>query len=172
MISAKRIVGAAALLLAPVGFGVGLGAAAAELPAAIAAPGEAMIVQLHAVGAQLYECKQAADGKPAWQFREPIAALIADGKTVARHYAGPTWENDDGAVVGKASGKAPGAGAADIPWLKLEVVSRRGSGSLAEATTVQRINTAGGNLEGPCATAGELRAQPYAADYVFLKKPK
>ena len=33
-----------------------------------------------------------------------------DGKTVGRHYAGPSWEHSDGsAVVGKAVGNAPGA---------------------------------------------------------------
>jgi hypothetical protein len=168
MMSIKWIVGAASLAVVP----VGLGAAAAQLPAAIAAPGEAVVVAVHAVGAQIYECKPGVDGKPSWQFREPIAALLADGKTVGRHYAGPSWEIGDGAVVGKVSGKAPGAAAADIAWLKLDVVSRRGSGPLTETSTVQRINTAGGNLDGSCTTAGELRAEPYAADYVFLKKSK
>jgi hypothetical protein len=162
-----RGVAAAVLLIPSV-----LGAAAAEAPVAIAVPGETVIVTVHAVGAQIYECKPAADGKSAWQFREPIAALMTDGKTVGPHYAGPTWEIGDGAVVGKVAGKAPGAGVADIPWLKLDVVSRRGSGPIAEASTVQRINTAGGSLDGPCTTPGELRAAPYAADYVFLKKPK
>src|SRR6187549_3739098 len=72
-----------------------------------------------------------ADGKPVWAFREPIATLLADGKTVGRHYAGPNWEHSDGsAVVGKAAGNAPGATQDDIPLLKLEVTSRRGSGIL------------------------------------------
>ena len=65
----------------------------------------------------------------AWQFREPIATLIVDGKTVGRHYAGPNWEMADGsAIVAKVAGRASGASAADIPLLKLEVVSRRGAG--------------------------------------------
>jgi len=63
-------------------------------------------------------------------FREPIATLLADGKTVGRHYAGPNWEHSDGsAVVGKAAGNAPGTTANDIPWLKLEVISHRGTAS-------------------------------------------
>jgi hypothetical protein len=107
----------------------------------------------------------------AWQFREPIAALFVDGKTVGRHYAGPTWEVQGSAVVGKAAGKAPGATAKDIPWLKLEVTDQHGDGPLKGVTTVQRINTAGGNLEGNCDKAGDLRAEPYGADYIFLKKP-
>ena len=103
--------------------------AAEPLPDAIAAPGESIVLTLHAEGAQIYECKAGSDGKLAWAFREPIATLLADGKTVGRHYAGPNWEHSDGsAVVGKAIGNAPGTTANDIPWLKLEVTSRRGSG--------------------------------------------
>jgi len=147
------------------------GASAAELPDAIAAKGETALFQVHAEGAQIYECKAAqTGGKPAWQFREPIASLFRDGKTVGRHYAGPTWEIDGGAIVGKVSARAPARISKDIPWLKLEVTDRADDGPLKDATAVQRINTVGGVLEGDCATAGELRSEPYAADYVFLKK--
>jgi hypothetical protein len=148
-------------------------AAAAEtlLPDAIAAPGEITVLTVHAEGAQVYECKAGADGKLAWVFREPIATLLADGKTVGRHNAGPSWEHSDGsAVTGKAAGSVPDATPNDIPWLKLDVVSRRGSGILSGVTTVQRINTSGGKLEGPCDKAGAYRSVPYAADYVFLRK--
>jgi hypothetical protein len=146
-------------------------ASAAELPDAIAAPGESVVLSVHAEGAQVYECKAGTDGKLAWAFREPIATLLSEGKTIGRHYAGPNWEHADGsAVVGKAIGNAPGATAADIPWLKLEVASRRGSGVLTPVTTVQRINTHGGKLDGACEKAGEFKSVPYSADYVFLKK--
>jgi hypothetical protein len=141
------------------------------LPDAIAAPGEAAVLTVHAEGAQVYECRAGADGKPAWAFREPIATLLVDGKTVGRHYSGPNWEHSDGsAVVGKAAGNAPGATPNDIPWLKLEVISHRGSGILTTATTVQRINTIGGKLEGACDRAGAFKSAPYSADYVFLRK--
>ena len=146
-------------------------AAETPLPDAIAAPGETIVLTMHAEGAQVYECKAGADGKLAWAFREPIATLLVDGKTVGRHYAGPNWEHSDGsAVVGKATGNAPGATPNDIPWLKLEVVSSRGSGVLSGGTTVQRINTKGGKVEGPCEVVGSLRSVPYSADYVFLRK--
>jgi hypothetical protein len=148
-------------------------AAAAEtpLPDAIAAPGETVVLSVHAEGAQVYECKVGGDGKPAWAFREPIATLLLGGKTVGRHYAGPSWEHIDGsAVVGKVAGSAPGATPGDIAWLKLDVVSRRGSGVLSDVTTVQRINTQGGKLEGACETPGTFRSAPYSADYVFLRK--
>jgi len=146
-------------------------AAETPLPDAIAAPGATVVLTVHAEGAQVYECKAGTDGRLTWAFREPIATLMADGKTVGRHYAGPNWEHSDGsAVVGKAIGNAPGATASDIPWLKLEVVSKRGSGVLSDVTTVQRINTKGGKLEGACDSAGSYRSAPYSADYLFLRK--
>jgi Protein of unknown function (DUF3455) len=150
---------------------VSASAAETPLPDAIAAAGETIVLSVHAEGAQIYECKAGADGKLGWAFREPVATLLADGKTVGRHYAGPNWEHSDGsAVVGKAIGNAPGATPADIPWLKLDVISRRGSGILTGVTTVQRINTKGGKLEGTCDKAGTFSSAPYSADYVFLRK--
>jgi hypothetical protein len=149
------------------------GAAAAEtpLPGAIAAPGETTVLSVHAEGAQVYECKAGTDGKLGWAFREPIATLMADGKTVGRHYAGPNWEDADGsAVTGKAIGNAPGATANDIAWLKLDVTAHRGNGILSGVTTVQRINTQGGQLAGACDKAGVTKSAPYSAEYVFLRK--
>ena len=146
------------------------GTASAQIPDAVAAPNEAVVVSVHAEGAQVYECKAGADGKLAWQFREPIATLLVDGKTVGRHFAGPSWELADGsAVVGKIAGRAPGATPKDIPLLKLEAASHRGSGQLTGVTTVQRLNTKGGVTEGPCESAGTLLSVPYSADYTFLK---
>src|SRR5262245_30651461 len=147
------------------------GAASAQGPAAIAAPGESVVATMHAEGAQVYECKAGADGKLAWAFREPIATLVLDGKTVGRHYAGPNWEHADGsAVVAKAVANVAGKTPSDIPWLKLEVTAHRGSGLLSGVTTVQRINTQGGVHAGACDQAGALHSAPYSADYVFLKK--
>jgi len=145
--------------------------ASAELPAAIAATGETIVAAFHAVGAQIYECKIGNDGKLAWQFREPVATLLSEGKTIGRHYAGPNWEYMDGsAVAAKAVGNAPGDTPADIPWLKLEVTDHRGTGALSSVTTVQRINTRGGVVTGACDQAGLYRSAPYAADYMFLRK--
>ncbi|MBR0696338.1 DUF3455 domain-containing protein [Bradyrhizobium lablabi] len=49
-------------------------------------------------------------------------------------------------------------------------ISHRGNGALGGVTTVQRINTAGGKLDGACDKAGMLKSVPYSADYVFLRK--
>ena len=145
--------------------------ASAQVPAPVAAPGESVIVSLHAEGAQVYDCKAGADGKLAWAFREPIATLLLDGKTLGRHYAGPNWDHIDGSgVTGKVLANAPGKTASDIPWLKLEVTARRGSGVLSAATTIQRINTMGGVSSGACDKVGAFHSAPYATDYVFLRK--
>ena len=157
--------------LAAIGL-IGLGEAAAQaLPDTIAAPGEKAVMTVYAEGAQVYECKADAAGKLIWNFREPVATLLVDGKTVGRHYAGPHWELADGSIVqGKVAGRAPGASPADIPLLKLEVTTRKGQGQLSDVTTIQRINTRGGQLEGACDKAGSYRSVAYATDYVFLKK--
>jgi Protein of unknown function (DUF3455) len=143
----------------------------AQVPEAIAAPNENVVMTVHAEGAQIYECKSDASGKLLWQFREPIATLLLDGKTVGRHYAGPNWELADGsAVTGKLAGRAAGATAKDIPLLKLEATAQRGAGQLTAVATIQRLNTKGGVAEGPCAPAGTFQSVPYSADYTFLKK--
>ena len=143
---------------------------AAEVPEPIAAPGKSNILEVHAEGAQIYECMAAKDGKLRWQFREPIAALFLNGKTIGRHYAGPAWELSDGsAVTGKVASRAPGATSKDIPWLKLDAASHTGSGQLSGATIIQRINTRGGVIEGDCSSPGSLLSVPYSGDYVFLK---
>lgn len=144
--------------------------AAAQVPEALAAPGGVKVLEVHAEGAQIYECKAGGDGNLTWQFREPVASLMQDGKTIGRHYAGPTWELADGsAVTGKVVARAAGSSKGDIPWLKLDVASHRGHGQLDEVTVIQRINTKGGATEGSCTAAGAFLAVPYSSEYVFLK---
>jgi hypothetical protein len=148
-------------------------AAMAQVPAAVDVPGAKIIATFQGVGAQIYECKSGGDGKLTWSFREPIAALIGHGKTVGRHYGGPTWENvDSSKVVAKASGNAPGASADDIPWLKLDVTKHAGRGLLSKVTTIQRLDTHGGALSGGCDKAGDFKSVAYTATYVFLHKGK
>jgi hypothetical protein len=154
-----------------VSFLLAVSSAQAQLPDIIAAKGETEILKVHAEGAQIYDCKPDSAGKLAWQFREPIATLIFDGNTIGKHYAGPSWELEDGSTVtGKVAGRAPGAGKDDIPWLKLDVASERGQGRLSGITTIQRINTKGGAAEGACTAQGSLLSVPYSSEYIFLKR--
>jgi hypothetical protein len=146
-------------------------AAAAEVPDAIATPGEVLVTTAHAVGAQVYECRSDSAGKLVWQFREPIATLFIAGKTVGRHYAGPNWEMIDGSTVsGKVAAQVPGAGPNDIPLLKLEAASWHGTGQLSRITTIQRLNTRGGRVDATCDSVGTFLSVPYSADYAFYKK--
>ncbi len=153
-----------------------LGACAtARTPAVIAAPASFDLDHLkpllidHGVGVQIYQCKRGDDDRLTWTFREPLATLIHDGKTVGRHYAGPVWSFNGGEeIVGKVLETAPGATANDIPLLRLEVVAHRGDGPLQTARQVWRVNTQGGALSGPCPSDGMLQLQTYSADYVFL----
>jgi len=144
--------------------------ALAQVPPALAAPGQIVIATYHAEGAQIYECKADSDGKLSWIFREPIATLLVNGKTVGRHYAGPTWELADSAVTGREIGEAPGATANDIPWLKLDAMNYRGSGLLANVSTILRINTNGGAAQGACDRVGAFRSVAYSADYSVLRR--
>jgi hypothetical protein len=140
-------------------------------PISIAAAGDGAVTALHAERAQVYECKTANDGTLTWQFREPIATLLLDGKTVGRHYAGPNWELVDGSrVTAKPVESTAGETPADIPWLKLDVVDQRGAGALSGVTSVQRINTKGGAVSGACEQAGTYLSARYSADYLFLRK--
>jgi hypothetical protein len=88
-----------------------------------------VIATLHAEVAQIYECKPDTSKPVAqaraltWQFREPIATLMVAGRSVGRHYAGPSWDLvDGGAMKGKLVTSTPAPTANDIPWLELEVV--------------------------------------------------
>lgn len=152
--------------------------AEAQTPFGAAENDAAIVATLHAEGAQVYECRTDRGDKSSsevralsWQLREPIATLIVDGKSIGRHYAGPNWDYVDGSgVKGKVVASAVGATSNDVPWLRLDVVDRRGSGVLSDATTVERINTKGGVAQGSCKVAGNFLSVPYSADYVFLRK--
>jgi len=151
-----------ALLIAPL--------PAAERSDVIKAPGDILVMTTHAVGAQIYQCEFDTAERLIWQFREPIAALFASGKTVGRHYVGPTWELIDGSIVtGKVVASAPAASPNDIPLRRLDVMSRRGQGQLNIITAVKQINTRGGIATGPCNTHRALLSVPYAADYAFYQ---
>ena len=144
---------------------------------AVAERNDKVIATFHAEGIQIYECKPDPGKSPSevhaltWQFREPVAALFADGKSIGRHYAGPNWDHIDGSgVKAKVIASTPGASSGDIAWLDLDVVDHRGNGILSDAATVKRVNTRGGVANGSCESAGSYLSVPYSADYVFGRK--
>jgi hypothetical protein len=133
------------------------------------------LLEARAVGVQIYDCKPNKDN-PArfeWVFRAPEAELFdAAGKKIGKHYAGPTWEADDGSkVVGEIKARDDGPDANAIPWLLLSAKSTSGTGVLAQTTSVQRIETAGGKAPASgCseASAAKEARVPYTATYYFF----
>jgi hypothetical protein len=133
----------------------------------------------HASGAQIYDCKPTKDdpARYEWVFRAPEADLFdASGRKIGKHYAGPTWESNDGSkTVGevKARDDAPDGDA--IPWLLLSAKSTSGDGILGKTVSVQRVQTVGGQAPtNGCspAQAGTVAPVPYSAAYYFyVAKP-
>src|SRR5271155_4435822 len=134
--------------------------------------GEGLLLRVHAKGDQIYTCKADA-AQFTWVLKAPDAQLFdKDGKPFGKHFAGPSWEANDGSkIVGKAAANAPSPDANSIPWLLVTVVSRSGEGSLARVTSIQRLNTKGGKAPASgcdeAHTAQEIRV-PYSADYLFF----
>ncbi|WP_210253026.1 DUF3455 domain-containing protein, partial [Beijerinckia sp. L45] len=140
------------------------------VPDPVAVKNGITILTLQAVGVQIYECSAVGSVGAKWLLLEPLATLLKDGKTVGRHYAGPTWELSLGeAIVGKVDGEKLGSTSADVSQLRLQVIGRSGGGPLIKADVVQRLNTYGGAFAGPCNAIGSFHLEPYSADYVFLR---
>ena len=134
-------------------------------------PGEQLFLQVHAKGDQVYICQEGVT-QYAWALKAPDAQLIdKDGKPFGKHFAGPSWEANDGSrVKGKAVANAPSPDADSIPWLLVNIVGHEGSGVLSRASSIQRINTKGGKAPATACDAGhagqELRVA-YSADSLF-----
>jgi len=132
---------------------------------------EQLLLQVHAKGDQIYVCKSDV-AQFTWTLKAPDAQLFdKDGKPFGKHFAGPSWEANDGSrVTGKAVANAPSPDADSIPWLLVNVISLDGSGVLSRATTIQRLNTKGGKAPATGCDAAHLGQElrvPYSADYVF-----
>src|SRR5262249_2500415 len=65
-----------------------------------------------ASGVQIYECVQNRENPTRydWVFKAPQADLFdAAGRKIGKHYAGPTWESNDGSkVVGEIKARDDG----------------------------------------------------------------
>jgi Protein of unknown function (DUF3455) len=145
-----------------------------ELPAALK-PGELKAyLAVSAKGVQIYACNKNDAGAYVWTFKGPEAELAdTAGKTIGKHYGGPTWEGSDGGkVVGAVKASAPAPGGNAIPWLLLDIKSRAGSGQFTQAAGILRVSTVGGQAPAAgCdeAHAGAEQRVPYTATYYFLK---
>ncbi|AYQ28642.1 MULTISPECIES: DUF3455 domain-containing protein [unclassified Polaromonas] len=128
----------------------------------------------HAVGSQIYECRANDKGGWAWVFVAPEADLFNQkDEKVGTHGAGPHWTALDGSkTVGTVKARADAERPADIPLLLLTAKSAGTPGKMASVTSVQRLNTEGGNAPAKgCAAqadAGKRVKEGYTADYVFF----
>lgn len=154
-------------------------AAPPTIPAAPAAlqppPGQLPTQVLHARGVQIYECAAVANrpGDYAWAFKAPEAELTdATGRTLGKHYGGPSWEAPDGSlIVGKLRARDAGPDPRAIPWLLLDASSTGRDGAFSRVRSIQRLQTVGGLAPAePCdAThAAQVARVPYRAVYVFF----
>jgi hypothetical protein len=146
-----------------------------DAPEALRPPADQVLaVETRATGVQIYECS-ASQNQPErfeWVFRAPEAELFdRAGRKVGRHYAGPTWESNDGSTVAgevKARDNAPDPNA--IAWLLLGAKSNTGTGLFSRIRNVQRLQTIGGKAPAtPCSrdNAHQVARVPYEATYYF-----
>jgi len=172
----KRIA-LAGLLLAALAAAPAVGAqnSPVPVPSNLKVPaGNVLLFKSLATGSQIYTCSARTEDPStfAWTFKAPKAELRNDlGEKVATHYAGPTWQGNDGStVVGEVVARDAAAYPNAIPWLLLRSKSHGGAGAFSTVTYIQRLATVGGvaPTDG-CdqSTAGTERAVPYTATYAF-----
>jgi hypothetical protein len=146
-----------------------------DVPASIRVPDRlALARETPATGVQIYDCApgKSDPSKLEWTFRAPEAQLFdKSGRTVGRHYGGPTWEANDGSkVVAEVKGRDDGPDKTAIPWLLLVTKSASGSGTFGRTQAIQRVNTVGGLAPASGCTAAEKGRElrvPYKAIYYF-----
>jgi hypothetical protein len=146
-----------------------------DVPPDLVPPASAVLLfELGAHGVQIYTCQADPNDATAfvWTFTAPEAELLnARDEVVGRHFAGPTWQGQDGsAVVGKVLARADAPNRKAIPWLLLEAKAHEGGGVFSMITHIQRLDTAGGVAPGEgCDEAhpGAVVRVPYEATYAF-----
>src|SRR5712692_1216230 len=141
--------------------------------------GQTLSLVSPATGVQIYECS-AGKTDPAkfeWAFKAPEADLFdLSGRKMGKHYAGPTWESNDGSkVVGEVKARDDGPNANAIPWLLLRAKSTSGKGVFSQTQSIQRLYTVGGKAPATGCNRAQLGKEarvPYKATYYFyVPKP-
>jgi len=143
-----------------------------EIPPALQPPvNEKLILQLHGTGDQIYTCKSES-GQFSWTLKAPDAQLLdIKGQPFGKHFAGPTWQSNDGSrITGKVAVNLDSPDAESIAWLLLKVVSHTGNGILSRASTIQRLHTQGGKAPSDGCDSDHVSQEvrvAYSADYLF-----
>jgi hypothetical protein len=153
-----------------------LAASAPVAPPQLAPPSGAMLaLRAEGRGVQIYVCEQHPDQPTqfGWRLTGPQATLLdASGKAIGRHYAGPTWEGQDGGkVTGEVKAKAASPDGKGVDWLLLAAKkSTGGPGPIGRAGFIQRLATNGGLPPTTACSGDNLGDQvrvPYSAEYDF-----
>jgi hypothetical protein len=140
--------------------------------------GNRLAFALLGVGTQNYTCQATATGA-AWTFTAPDATLFDScGKVAGHHFAGPTWQANDGSTVVGAKIAAFTVDPASIPWLLLQAKSttpattNNGPGRMSDVTYVQRLETTGGLAPATGCDVdhiGDTADVDYTAKYFFYE---
>ena len=127
-------------------------------------PHSRLLLRAVGTGDQVYGCD---NGR--WALTAPDAKLLnQEGSVIGRHFAGPTWQLNDGSwVKGRAIAKQVAPDATAVPWLLLESVG--GTGRLGTARFIQRTETHGGNAPDGSCSQDAMRRVPYTATYSFYE---
>jgi len=126
---------------------------------------------VYAIGVQIYKWNGSA-----WAFVAPEANLYADDRfrfKIGTHYAGPTWEANNGGkvIAARVNGCSPDP--ESIAWLLLESVDNDGPGVFGKTSYIQRINTVSGLAPKRAGTfVGEEVRMPYTTDYLFYTEKR
>ena len=144
------------------------------IPAALEVPaGQKLTFHATGVGVQIYvwTTNPTNPALASWVFSAPHAILLReDHGVVGRHFAGPTWQANDGSAVVGAKLASVTVDSTAIPWLLLQAASTSGDGIFSNVTYVQRLNTAGGLAPTtPGNTPGQEVLVPYLAEYYFYQ---
>lgn len=111
-------------------------------------PGQTLALVLKGTGVQIYVCgaSREEEGKYQWLLKAPEAELTSSrGKSMGKHYGGPTWEAEDGSkVVARVIASDKDTDPNTIPWLLLSATSNSGTGIFSRTTGIQRLYTVSG----------------------------
>jgi hypothetical protein len=136
--------------------------------------GQTVLLKALGKGVQIYECKAtAADPRKFdWSFTAPEADLTNEKEEkIGKHYAGPTWEANDGSkVVGEKKAETPAPRAGAVPWLLLKAKTHEGTGTFARVTYIQRVDTEGGVAPAAGCDQAHVNTEArvdYRANYYF-----
>jgi hypothetical protein len=123
-----------------------------------------LLLRAFGSGDQVYGC---LNGQ--WALKAPDAKLVnQQGFVIGRHFAGPTWQLNDGSWVrGRAVAEKIAPDATAVPWLLLESVG--GTGRLGTVRFIQRTGTHGGNPPDGSCGPDDMRRVHYTATYSFYE---